>query len=308
MIARAPPNMPFIAPPKLLGHLSCAAASGLWASDTRVCVIADDTTRLHIHDRHTLAHVGNVTLFPDVLPDEHREKTAAKPDLEMLTELPGGWLLALGSGSTPRRDRGAAIRIATLEHAEPEVLALDLTPLYAHLRDRVPALNLEGAAVVGGHLRLFQRGNGEGGHNAIVEVDLAGVMAAVAGGRTWGADLLGRVTPIDLGELNGVPLGFTDAAALPGGDVLFTATAEGGGSVYEDGPFGGAVIGRLSNEGSVRWSARVRCDSKIEGLHYESSAGGGASLLLTADADDPTIPAPLFRLNLTASRLEHGLG
>ena len=292
--------------PTLLGRLDCAAASGLFADATRLMVVADDDTRLHVYARGSLAPLGTVALFPDALPSAHRERKAAKPDLEVLTSLGGGRLLALGSGSTPRRRRGALIRLPAEDvPTAGDVCTLDLAPLYAALDGRFPALNIEGAALIGGVLHVLQRGNGTDGQNALVHLDFAAVEAALSGSGVFGADLLLGVTEVALGGLPGGALGFTDAWALPDGDLLYTAVAEGGGSTYEDGAFGGAVLGRMSPRGEIRWRREMTGGHKVEGLCglRTEREGTELNLLLVADADDPSVPAPVLALTLSAASL-----
>lgn len=289
--------------PRLLGELRCAAASGLVADETALYVVADDCTRLHIYARGTLAEAPSVVLLPDTLPADPRGRKAAKPDLEMLTRLPDGRLLALGSGSTLRRARGVLIPLP----ADPDTLSVhDVAPLYAALSAEFTELNLEGAAVTGAFLRLLQRGNGSVATNAVIDLELAGVLDTLARGRPWPADLVRHTRRLDLGHLPGGPLGFTDAATLPEGDVLFTAVAEGGGSTYEDGDFGGAALGRLDADGRLQWLTPLEGPWKIEGLSVTARDDGGLELLMVADADDPTVPAPLLGLSLTAAQALHG--
>lgn len=289
--------------PEHLGTLKCAAASGLALRGGRFHVVADDCTRLHVYDAATLAELPGLALLPDALPAEPRARKAAKPDLEMLTPLPDGRLLALGSGSTPRRARGVVIPLP----AQADTLSThDLSPLYADLSAVFAELNLEGACVTGDVLRLFQRGNGEAAVNALVDLELSAVLEALATGAPWGPELLLRTRRVDLGALPGGPLGFTDAATLPDGDVLFTAVAEGGGSTYEDGAFGGAALGRLTVAGALRWLAPLHGPHKIEGIALAPRADAGCDVFMVADADDPAVPAPLLRLRLDAATLAEG--
>ena len=99
------------------------------------------------------------------LPTEHAARSKAKPDLEALTSLPPfeghphGALLGLGSGSTEDCDRGFAWALGADGSLEGEPIELDLAPLYTLLRERLDALNVEGAAVMGDELWLLQRGS-----------------------------------------------------------------------------------------------------------------------------------------------------
>jgi hypothetical protein len=292
--------------PTLRAHLECSAASAIVRLRDALYVVADDSTRLHVYDLDGRPARPACPLLPDALPAEARARKAVKPDLEMLTVLPDGGLLALGSGSTPRRTR--AVRVPEVSTPE-RVSVIDASPLCAALGTHLADLNLEGAACSGAALLLLQRGNGAAGRNALVRLDLARVMDALTAGGPLTPDVLVEVLTVELGELPGGALGFTDATLLPGdpaGDLLFTAVAEGGGSTYEDGAFGGAVLGRLSARGEVRWIAPLEGPFKVEGLTATARPEGGVDLYLVADGDDPAVPAPLLSLSLSAAQLHRG--
>lgn len=278
----------------LRGRLDCSAASGLVVDATHLWVVADDENDLFVYDRATLAPGPRITLFQESLPDDPRARKAAKADLEMLTRLPDGRLLALGSGSTERRARGALVDGT---HVQP----VDLAPLYAHLATRIPELNLEGAAVVGHTFCLLQRGNGASGHNALVRLDLAGLLTALEAGRPLGPELMRSLVPVALGALDGVALGFTDACAHPRDPdaLVFTCAAEGGGSTYEDGDFAGSAVGVLGLDGHVLGPiVRLEAVDKVEGVHAEATDDGRLALLLVADADDRSVCAPLYAVTV----------
>ncbi len=119
--------------------------------------------------------------------------------------------------------------------------------------------------MVGKDLLLFQRGNtgatgdpersegpsGATRHkdrlNAVIRTGLAQALAALRKGT---GKLAFRLQPYDLGAIDGVPLGFTDAAPLPGGAVLFTAAAEATDNAYDDGACRGSAIGLLDARGA----------------------------------------------------------
>lgn len=253
-----------------------AAASGLVVRGERLYVVADDEVALGIFDmqgRGTL-----VRLADDQLPLDHAERKAAKPDLEALAELPDGSLLALGSGATERRDRGWI-------WSEDGVRAVPLGVVYDVLRERFAELNVEGAAVVGNRLWLAQRGNGAAGENALVELDPQ-------------LRTLRAVTPYELGDVDGVPLTFSDLAPLPDGRLLFCAVAEDSGSTYHDGAFVGAGIGVLDpRERRVHAFDLLPEPFKVEGV---ATAPDG-TLLAVADADDAAIAAPLLRVSMPSA-------
>jgi uncharacterized protein DUF6929 len=281
-------------PLELRARLDVAAASGLVAVDGRLYIVADDELTLHVYDEAGRP-LERLALFAGALPADPAERKRRKPDLEALTLLAPGTLLALPSGSTPSRRRAAAVRAGV-------VSPVDVAPLYLALQAVLPELNLEGAAVSGDRLVLLQRGNGAAGINAVVALDLAGVREAVAAGRPLDGGLVRAVLPVALGALDGVALGFTDATPLPDGRILFAAAAEAGGSTYADGPCAGSIVGVLDGD-QIGATWRLPTCDKIEGIHAGADGDGERlTLWLVADADDPSARAPLYRAELTVPR------
>ncbi|MEV8509991.1 hypothetical protein AB0368_34910 [Actinoplanes sp. NPDC051475] len=218
-----------------------------------------------------------------------------KPDFEAACEVPGGVLL-LGSGSSPARMRACVV------DAEGGFTVADLAPVYdaaaAALGLAPGALNLEGACVAGGELRWFQRGNsGAGVPSASVDVDLAALLAVVAGQGAAGDVSVGGVRRYDLGEVGGVALAITDAVALPDGRVVVSAAAEDTPNAIDDGPVVGAAVAVLAEGRPPEVAALPRPD-KIEGLAVRSCDEEGVSLLAVVDADDPAVPSSALDLRL----------
>lgn len=221
-----------------------------------------------------------------------------KPDLESLALLPrwGEWrqgcLLALGSGSSEARNRGALIVLGDGARPTEEHLAIDLLPLYERLADEVKGLNIEGAEVVDDTLWLMQRGNEEG-DNALINLELSKVMQALKDDRTLPADSLRAVDHVDLGQLQGVRLCFSDASALPDGRVVFAASTEESDSDAPDGQVYGSALGVIDREGSVSFVEPVDMIIKIEGIDARHR-GNEIEVLMVTDADDPEQPSPLL--------------
>ena len=161
---------------------------------------------------------------------------------------------------------------------------VDCSALFASLADHFSSLNIEGAAVCDGELRLFQRGNRQHPVNAIIRFPLATVRAALASGRTDAIDPL-AIHSVDLGGIGEVPYSFTDAAALPDGDMVFTAVAEDTHDSYNDGPCHGAAIGVVDSKGRLRSLQPLDHPYKIEGVDARMD-GDVIRLLLVTDADD----------------------
>jgi hypothetical protein len=113
-----------------------------------------------------------------------------------------------------------------------------------------------------------------------------------------GSGQAGAIKPIaidalNLGQIGGIPLTFTDAAALPDGDMVFSAVAEDTDDSYDDGPCVGAAIGVAGNDGTLRCLHWLDPPCKVEGVDAKVDRDV-IRLLLVTDADDADIPANLL--------------
>jgi hypothetical protein len=283
-------------------HLS--AASGLACAGRWLYAAADDELGLGCFPLDGDAPGELRRLAPPgvpPLPAGHDARKARKPDTEALAHLPPlpqaphGALLALGSGSRPNRQQGALWALDADGALAGQPHAVDLAPLYAPLHQRFGALNIEGAFVEGGALVLLQRGHRGAPVNASIRFAWPAVGAWLAGQGGTPPPL--AVAQHALGGLDGVPLGFTDGAALPGGGWLFSAAAEDSADAYLDGECAGSVIGEVDAAGTLRGLVRLDQRCKVEGLEAIGSAvaGGAVELLMVTDADDRAAPAQMLR-------------
>ena len=281
------------------GTSHVAAASGVVRRAEYVYVVGDDELHLAVFDASSGAPGSLQRALSGELPSDPKQRKKHKPDLEALTTLPPfeghphGALLGLGSGSTPERDRGFAWALAADGSLDGEPVELDLAPLYSLLREKFAALNVEGAAVMGDELWLLQRGNSEQGANLVVALSCAEVIDSLARDRTLAAEELRRVLAFDLGELEGAALTFSDASALAGELLVFTASAEDSPSTYEDGAILGSVVGTIDSDGEVHRLRRIDRKHKVEGVHAFLD-NGVISMTFVCDQDDPSVPSPLL--------------
>jgi hypothetical protein len=100
-----------------------------------------------------------------------------------------------------------------------------LSPILGPLKDAFPELNIEGAVVFSEELRLLQRGSKRQADNAIIRYLLSRVLDALQSPRAPTIEP-STINQLVLGLMRGVPFCFTDAAALPNGDMVFCAVAE----------------------------------------------------------------------------------
>lgn len=283
-------------------HLS--AASGLVRLGHRLFVVADDENHLATFDLSTDEPGRLIRLFEGDLPPRHAARKAAKPDCEALVALPAfaghphGALLAMGSGSRPSRRRGALLALDAAGKAAGPARTVDLAPLLVPLQDLVPDLNLEGAFVQGDSLCLLQRGNGASACNA--RIDLSRHEFQHWLGAAGAAPRPTSITRFDLGAIDGVPLSFTDGAALPDGAWLFSAAAEDTADTYSDGRCAGSAIGLVDAGGVIRTLERLSHACKVEGV-AATLTGDAIHLLLVTDPDDRSQAAQLLSTLLPAS-------
>jgi hypothetical protein len=264
-----------------------SAGSALLRVAGRLLAVHDDAFRVTWIEPVTLA------LEPWVLQGEGAPlPKRAKPDFEAAVVTADGAVHLLGSGSTAERCAIARLDVATRRAAirgNPqlydcirEALELDTRP------------NIEGAIVVGERLRVFHRGVG-GRPSAAVDVPL-GVLA----GETAQALALQW---IELGALDGIPLGLTDVVAIDAERFVFVASAEDAADAVSDGPVSGSVLGVLTSD-AARWVplldvAGQPLRRKVEGLVIDTDGRGGWIL---TDADDARVPAGLGRIEIDGFR------
>ena len=291
----------FTATPSNADALHLSAASGLVKMGSRVFVVADDEHHLGMFDLSD-PHPGRLLpLFVGDLPPGPAARKAAKPDCEALLHLPafGGYpygaLMALGSGSRPSRQRAALVAFNAAGQLQGPTRVIDLGPLLAPLHHTFPDLNIEGAFIRGDTLCLLQRGNGRSGMNACIELPWADLQAwLVSAGPAPRPALIRR---FDLGTLGGVPLSFTDGAALPDGGWLFSAAAEDSPDTYNDGACAGSALGIVNPDGTVRMLEPLSLACKVEGVAAAPS-GDGLDVWMVTDADDRHRPALLLAASL----------
>ena len=280
-----------------------AAGSGLVAAGDFLYVVADDELHLGCFRRSNAAPGRLVRLFAGELPRGHAERKAAKPDLEALVRLPEfanhphGALLAVPSGSIPRRCRGALLRLGADGAVIGDPQSVDFSGLYAALAAQVPALDIEGAVVIDDALVLLHRGSRTYPLSALIELSLTEVHGGIAARSAVSALAPRCVRWVDLGAVEGVALSITDGASLPDGRLVVSAVAEQTADSYADGPCLGAAIGVVERDGRVGQLHRLQPTFKIEGVQAWI-ADGQICLLLVTDADDERSPSCLLEVEL----------
>ena len=279
-----------------------AAGSGLVVVGDFFYVVADDELHLGCFRRGGDEPGWLVRMFPGGLPREAVARKAAKPDLEALLYLSAapaqanGALLAVPSGSTPHRRRGALLELDARGAPLREVRQIDFSALYLALETQVPALNIEGSVVVEDRWLLLHRGSGGQPRSAILDLPLEWLRAATTTEGSPEAPPLFSVHWIDLGSIDSVALTVTDAAALPEGRLLVSAVAEATQDSYADGACVGACLAVLQPDGKVLARYDLEPVFKIEGIHVDLH-GTGIRVLMVTDADDARSPSCLLEID-----------
>lgn len=274
------------------------AASGLVKIENTFYVIADDEVSLadFKFEGHTQARY--IKLLEKQIPRDAAERKKQKPDWESLVQLDlpqdEKILLAVPSGSTENRMTGAFVHLDKAGQVDESYkpVIVDFSEIYNALKTRLAELNIEGACVLNGRLKLFQRGNGAEGKNAIIDIDLAGFCNDLENAGAIKAQHILAVTKYNLGHLDGHKLDFTDACVV-NDRIWFLAVAEESQSTYEDGQYYGAIIGCLDSSGKEMARYEIDCATKPEGLWVDIESQRLCFYVVT-DADSSTIYASIY--------------
>ena len=286
--------------PHSQAHLG--AASALVRVHGRLYVVADDEHHLGTFEEagQPETPVQLLRLFEGDLPKDKSKRRQAKPDLETLALLPAlpgcphGALLALGSGSKPTRQTGVLVALDAHGVATGRMAQIDFSAIYAPLHALFSDLNIEGAFLASGELRLLQRGNKGDARNACISFDWNQVALWLAGQRP-APPVAKSVVEVELGAIESIPLGLTDGAALPGGAWVFCAVAENTGNSFVDGACAGSAVGVIGPDGKLRQILGLHGAPKVEGIAVRSE-GHELVLTLVTDADDPAVASQLLEV------------
>ena len=283
-------------------HLS--AASGLVRAGNYTYVVADDEHHLGVFSADDHRRAGRLLrLRRGTLPLDKAARKRHKPDFEALLALPPfgnyrhGALFALGSGSKPNRRGSVLLALNADGSARGPPRPIGLMNWFTRLQREFRKVNLEGAFIDSEHIGLLQRGNKGNSRNALIRIALAPVLDAIAGKRALPVPKLADVTDFGLGAVDGVPLCFTDGAALPAGGFVFTAVAEATEDSYADGECVGAAIGMIDRDDRLRALWQLEPKLKVEGIEARST-GRGLELTVVTDADRASVPAQLLTVRL----------
>lgn len=287
------------APPQPGRPAYLSAASGLVRARSTLYVVADDELQLGVFPMQGEDPGHLIRIIDGELPLSSAERKQLKPDFEALTRLDPfdryahGALLAFGSGGRKLRRRIVLLALDERGAIAGSSRVIDAASMFERLSSEVDDLNIEGAIVSGDRLMLMHRGNRIHPANAVIGLELRAVLKSIAHDASLASYPILSVSRYDLGKVQGIPLCFTDGAALPDGGFVFSAVAEDTSDNYSDGLSVAAAIGTIGTDGELTGLTYIDRACKVEGIHAERE-GALVRLWLVTDADDLNVPAKLL--------------
>ncbi len=281
------------------------SASGIELIGPVAYVISDDAPFIYLLDSATLAVLAQVRLFESTEFGTGRIPKGTKPDLEALTALtwPDGQagVLALGSGSTPAREKGWFVPVSG---SKPQQVALG--PLYELLRAQLgtgAVLNLEAAATTASELLLFQRTVGKVDAALQFRLPLSATLQFLMG--SGPAPKVSAPLRFPVPYIGNRPAGFSGATFVQG-RLFVTASVEDTDDAVLDGAVLGSFLGLVDGNDNTATFARLTWPGgrpylgKVEGLAVRRTLGPRRwELLLVTDDDAGGSTALMAELVLT---------
>ncbi|GDX51261.1 hypothetical protein LBMAG27_03080 [Bacteroidota bacterium] len=268
-----------------------SSASGLAVAGNIIWMVGDDA------DYVTKSTIGQTDFRRIKLCEnasEERLAKATKHDFEACTigEIAGKqYLFVLGSGGlSPYRESMFALNIENTEQCYKR----SLQHLYNAIRSsaglKEKELNIEGAAVAGDKLVLFNRGK-----NFIVLLSWKKFSSFALHEDATDIPPF-KIIMIELPMVNGFQIGFSGACTINENELLFTATLEETHDPIADGAIKGSYIGLLNLQGNdfaqvVSLTQMKNNDNhfvtdKLEAIEIIKIKGKNMSAIAVADNDD----------------------
>jgi hypothetical protein len=294
-----------------------SAASGLVCAFGSAYVVADDQQFLtRFRNAHDLGEP--LVLSSNSLPLDAKLRKQKKHDYETLLLLPSrnetpSSLVALGSGSGPNRNRGGRVNLDSTGQWIGVPLTFDLLPIYSDLLRKLGDLNIEGGFVTchptsgQKHLVLLNRAVAGKSANTAIFFPASVLYDALNG--EYKNTKPQNIVEFELGDLEGIGLGFTDAAALDDGGWLFCAAAEDRSDSFNDGACAGSVIGRVSSNNTLTAIKRLDKKVKVEGIAVQPQSPAFRNnertetlkICLVTDADNPALVSQMLTAQFEAN-------
>ncbi len=237
-----------------------------------------------------------------------RGNVGKKLDLEGCVSVPGTngeCLLSMGSGSGENREWILLVELNDEDNEDHDIELIEAKYFYSYLRTQTDfcgsSLNVEGVIFDDKDtLMLFNRGNSKPKNglqpvDATAELSWPDLKAHLENPEKVAPPELHSIIPYDLGELDGIPLTFSDGIHL-GDHILFSASAE----ALDDDYIAGSSIGIINGD-STRWSEVIDEDGtafegKIEGLITDED--DWHTVFFVIDDDKADQPSKIFEAHL----------
>lgn len=259
--------------------------SGLLYIDEVLYLASDDSFVLFVYEKDKNS-LRKVVLNPNIQIAEQIEKIN-KPDFESITQV-GETFYIFGSGSTNKRCWMAEVDSKDLQLRQLH----SLEDLYQKMKMKAQMdtedLNIEGTILCGDTAYFFNRGNGPSNRNGVFKVD------------NWQSSDVASINFINipLPEIEGTPLGFTDAILVEN-TIYFLASAEDTISTYHDGDILGSALGILSfPDLKLQDFEIITTEYKLEGIDVMKMEKDKIKFILCEDADDGIAETKIFELEI----------
>lgn len=290
---------------KVIVTTAISSASGLAFDGNKIWIAGDDAAYV-IKSSLDGSEFTRIKLYENAT--EQRLRKPVKHDLEacVLCEVLGEpHLFLFGSGSlSPYRDTLFVLNIKNTNLC----LKRSMAQLYDAIRKKAALkkneLNLEGAALVGDQLVLFNRGK-----NFIVLMRWK-KFVLYAMNELMNDVPAFTIINIELPVVNGFRIGFSGACALNENELLFTATLEETSDSINDGPVKGSYIGllNLKNNTAANVVSLLQIKNadgniltdKLEAIETIKISGKSISAIAVADNDDGESKLFYLTINLSA--------
>ncbi|TXK37509.1 hypothetical protein FVR03_15345 [Pontibacter qinzhouensis] len=256
------------------------SGSGLEEHNGVLYIIGDDSPFLYSLDReynllerYALTDTSNFS--------SGRVAKAVKADLEGLTKIEADgltYLLMLGSGSSPSRNKAFLVEMPSADKA-PVITQFSLDSLYHNMQQNEEIignglLNIEGVAAGGGKLYLLQRALGSN-RNVLITFDQQEFMDYLRGD-TGGAAPAYNLTFFRLPIMGIQEAGFSGAYFFED-KLFFTASIESTTDAVADGTILGSYIGfiplqQLSQDAAVATVAPAGVITRPDGAMFTGKA------------------------------------
>lgn len=280
------------------------SASGVEMMGEEIFMIGDNSPWLYRLDQ-TYEVTDRYQVFSTEDLEEGIIPKARKPDFEAMAITDWGQeklLLLFGSGSkSPERD---SVVIMGLEKRAGDVSTYSVKHFYEQIKRSANLgeedLNIEGAAVVGDSLYLFNRGK-----NIVIRSTVDGFLRQVIAHESY-PEL--EIINVELPEIKGIKAGFSGAAVVPGQrKILFTASVENTENWIADGEILGSFVGTIDLD-ELKNGCRPKyvqimeggqtLNIKVESLTVQNTGSGGElGVILVTDSDGGHSELLEIRLN-----------